>query len=129
MPGHPGKETESQVVATIENQQNPNQRIDLVYLPEENGFSTDGIRKHFDLPEILIPAHLIAQDMHMMGAIVSTILERVSLACERDAAFEYVSRFQVMGREFTLAPRGDRVVIEATGSPEWLEGREDGRPT
>ncbi len=128
MPGHPSDETGSQVIATIENRQNPNQRIDLVYLPNENGFSTDGIRKHFDLPEILIPAHLIAQDMHLMGAIVSTILERVSLACEGDAAFEYASRFQVMDREFTLVPRGDRVVLETAGSPEWLEGREDGRP-
>jgi len=111
--------TEGQVIASIENQQNPNQKIDLVYLPDENGFSTAGIRAHFDLPEILIPAHLVAQDMHLMGAIVSTILERVSRACEQDDAFEYASRFEVMGREFSMAPRGDRVVLEAADAPGW----------
>jgi len=108
-----------QVIATIENQQNPDQSIDLVYLPDENGFSTAGIRGQFDLPEILIPAHLIAQDMHLMGAIVSTILERVSRACEQDAAFEYASRFEVMGREFTMKPKGDRIVLEAADVPDW----------
>jgi len=116
----------SRVIGTIKNQQNPGQSIDLVFLPEQNGFATSGIRPHFDLPEILIPAHLVAQDLNLIGAIVSTILERISSASEKDTAFEYASRFQVMGRGYTLEPKGEFVILGTEGAdPEWVDGQKD----
>ncbi|MGD8385521.1 MAG: hypothetical protein PVG49_00165 [Desulfobacteraceae bacterium] len=114
------------VIGTIKNQENPDQSIDLVFLPEENGFATSGIRPHFDLPEILIPAHLVAQDLNLIGAIVSAILERISKACEQDNTFEYPSRFQVMERDYTLEPKGEFVVLGTKGAdPEWVDGQKD----
>ena len=111
----------SRVIGTIENHQDPDQSIDLVFLSEQNGFATSGIRSHFDLPEILIPVHLVAQDLNLIGAIVSAILERVSKAREQDTPFEYASRFQVMDREYTLEPKGEFVILGTKASdPEWL---------
>ena len=113
----------TRVIATIRNQQNPDQAIDLVYLPEENGFATSGIQTHFDLPEILIPAHMVAQDLQLIGAIVSAVLERISQAAEKDGTFEYASRFEVMGREYTFTPQGAYMKLETReGNPDWLEG-------
>lgn len=101
------------VIASIQNRQDPGQTIDLIFLPGEGGFATSGIRTCFDLPEILIPSHLVAEDLNLMGAIVSAILEKISQACEGDGSFEYVSGFRVMGREFTLSPHGDFMKLEA----------------
>ncbi len=101
------------VIASINNQVNPEQSIDLVYLAEEGGFATSGIRTNFDLREILIPSHLVARDLQLMGTIVSAILERISLACERDSVFEYASRFEVMGREYTFTPHGPYMRLDA----------------
>lgn len=111
----------SRVIGTIENEQDPDQSIDLVFLPDQNGFATSGIRPHFDLPEILIPAHLVAQDLSLIGAIVSVILERISKAREQGIPFEYAAQFQVMDREYTLEPKGEFVVLGTkTVDPEWL---------
>jgi|GEM_PF-975787 hypothetical protein len=114
----------SGVIATIRNQSNPEQSIDLVYLPEESGFATSGIRTHFDLPEILIPAHLVAQDIQLIGAIVSAILERVSQAAEQDGTFEYADRFSVLDQEYTFSPHGPymKLAAEAT-TPDWAKDK------
>lgn len=112
MTDNPTENRSGNVIATIENRENPEQNIDLVYLPEENGFATSGIRRNFDLPEILIPTHMVAKDLNLMGAIVSTILEKISKACEEDAAFAYSSKFHVLDQEYTLTPHGDFVKLE-----------------
>ncbi len=115
-----------QVIASINNRINPDQSIDLVYLSGENGFATSGIRANFDLPEILIPAHMVARDLQLVGAIVSAILERISLACEKDAVFEYASRFEVLGREYTFTPQGSymRMDVDAP-DPGHMDGQEE----
>jgi hypothetical protein len=55
---------------------------------------------------------MVAQDLNLMGAIVSTILEKISKACEEDCSFEYTSTFTVMDREYTLSPHGAFVILE-----------------
>lgn len=116
----------SRVIASINNRNNPDQSIDLVYLSGENGFATSGIRANFDLPEILIPAHMVAMDLQLIGAIVSAILERISRACEKDAVFEYASRFEAMGREYTFSPHGPYMKLEAeTSGPGYMCGEEE----
>ena len=113
-----------QVIATIQNQSNPDQSIDLVYLPGESGFATSGIRTHFDLPEILIPAHLVTRDIQLIGAIVSAILERISQAGEKDGSFEYASRFTVLDREYTFTPHGPYMKLAAEAStPDWARDK------
>lgn len=114
----------TQVIGTIQNHRNPDQAVDLVYLPEENGFATSGIRTHFDLPEILIPSHLVAQDIQLIGAIVSAILERISQAGEQDGVFEYASRFTVLDREYTFTPHGRFMRLEVESStPDWAKDK------
>lgn len=114
-----------QVIGSIKNRDNPDQTIDLVYIPDENGFATSGLRINFDLPEILIPAHLVARDLQLTGAIVSAILERISQACEKDAVFEYAPRFEVMGREYTLTPRGPYMRMDAElPDPGYTDGEQ-----
>jgi hypothetical protein len=113
MTGDTDSSTKPQVIASISNSTNPDQSVDLVYLPGENGFATSGISANFDLPEILIPVHLVARDLQLIGSIVSAILERISRACEKDAVFEYASRFRVMGREYTFTPQGRYMRMDA----------------
>ncbi|MFP4036002.1 MAG: hypothetical protein ACLFUE_00635 [Desulfobacteraceae bacterium] len=121
-----GDRSDPRVIATIENQQNPGQVISIVYVPEENGFATSGIRTHFELPEILIPAHLVAQDLELMGSIVSAILEKISKAWESESTFTYSSSFEVMGRSFTMAPHGRYVKLDSgEGPPEWAKEGEE----
>ncbi len=123
MTGDAGSGAATRVIATIQNQQNPDQAVDLVYVPGENGFATSGIHPHFDLPEILIPAHLVAQDLQLIGAIVSAVLERISQASEKDGAFEYASRFEVMGREYTFTSHGTFMKLEMRAEePDWTGG-------
>jgi hypothetical protein len=111
-------------IATIQNQSNPDQSVDLVYLPEESGFATSGIRTHFDLPEILIPAHLVTRDIQLIGAIVSAILERISQAGEKDGTFEYASRFTVLDGEYTFTPHGPYMKLAAEAStPDWAKDK------
>jgi hypothetical protein len=120
-----GKDTQAtRVIATIQNQSNPDQSIDLVFVPEENGFATSGIRPHFDLPEILIPARLVTQDLQLVGAIVSAILERISQAGEKDGTFEYAARFTVLDREYTFTPHGPYMKLAAeSATPDWAKDK------
>jgi hypothetical protein len=95
------------VIAIIENEKDPTQIIEIQYVGEENAFVTSGIRMHFDEMEILIPAYLVIKDFQLIGAIVSTILERLSEARDREGSFQYAPRFDALDKTYTLAPYGD----------------------
>jgi hypothetical protein len=94
------------VIARIENQKDPSQVVAIRYLREENAFVTSGIQSHFAYEEIMLPAHLVVMDMQLIGTIVSAILEKLSQSCERDESFHYASQFEVLGKHYTLTPRG-----------------------
>lgn len=100
------REVFPEIIATITNQRNPAQVVDIVYVRAENAFATSGISRCFAEREILIPAHLVVKDLELMGAIVSAILERLSRACENEAVFQYERRFEVLETEYSLAPYG-----------------------
>lgn len=91
------------VIARIENRRDRNQVIELHYARALNGFITSGIRVYFGHKEILIPAHLVIRDLHLMGAIVSAILERISQAEESEISFSYARRFKVLEQEYELS--------------------------
>jgi hypothetical protein len=103
---------QNQVIATITNRQNPEQSVKIKYLKTENAFITSGIQAHFGMKEILIPTHLVAVDFQLIGAIVSAILERISVARETDAPFAYANRFEVLDKSYTLAEYGDYMKLE-----------------
>lgn len=101
------------IVATIENEKNPTQVIHIQYLREENAFVTSGIRMHFDEREILIPAHLVITDLRLMGAIISTILEKLSEAHDREGSFHYASRLDALDKAYSMEAYGDYIRLEA----------------
>jgi hypothetical protein len=100
------------VVATIENQENPSQVVQIRYLREENAFATVGIREYFDQREILMPAHLVSANLQLIGTIVSAILERISIAHEKQVPFQYAQHFTVLERAYTLKQYGEFVKLE-----------------
>ena len=101
------------VIATIENQNDPRQVIAIKYLREENAFVTDGILENLGEKEILMPAHLIAKDLSLIGTIVSAVLEKISQAHEKDMPFEYVSQFEVMDGVYSFTEHGEYMMLEA----------------
>ena len=102
MTDHPYSDSTDGIIATIENKDNPLQTVDIKYLSEENSFVTSGIKAHFGEKEIMIPAHLVVIDLQLMGSIVSTILEKVSQAQEKESSFEYSPTFEVLDKKYTM---------------------------
>jgi hypothetical protein len=102
----------NQVMATITNRQNPEQSVKIKYLRAENAFVTSGIQAYLGMKEILVPVHLVAADFQLIGAIISAILERISLARETNASFAFANRFEVLGRTYRLAESGEYMKLE-----------------
>lgn len=100
------------VIATIQNRDNPDQLIAIRYLQHENGFATEGIRAYFGMKEILIPVHLVAKDLELMGTIVSAILEEISRAYEKGTMSQYASLIEVMGKAYSLTDHGSYKKLE-----------------
>ena len=103
---------DDQVIGTITNKRSPDQGIEITYLRSENAFCTSGIRGFLNMKEILIPVYLVANDFQLVGAIISAILERISVAKETGEPFEYARRFEVMDRVYTLSESGDFMKLE-----------------
>jgi len=100
------------IVASIENQADPSQRIDINYVQEDNAFVTQGIQTHFAEKEISIPAHLVVTDFQLMGVIVSEILEKLSQARDGETTFEYASRLQVLDKVYSLEDGGEYMMLK-----------------
>ena len=100
------------VIGTIQNSRNPDQTIAIKYLKEENAFVTSGIEAQLGVKDILIPAHLVAVDFQLVGAIISTILEKISQAYEKDSTFDYVSKFEVLDRAYSLTEHGEYMKLD-----------------
>ncbi len=105
------------VIATIENQTDPTQRIDIKYLKDDHVFVTQGIKRQFAEKEISMPGHLVVMDFQLMGAIVGEILEKLSLAREGDSTFSYAPRLQVMNRLFSLEDEGEYMMLKELTEP------------
>jgi hypothetical protein len=102
----------AQPIASIRNQRNPDQVVHIVYLRGESAFATSGISRWFAEREILIPAHLVVRDLELVGAILSAVLERLSLACESEGVFQYEPRFEVLETEYGLVPHGEYMRLD-----------------
>ncbi len=100
------------IIGSIQNKDNPEQSVDIKYVKEENGYATIGIQRHFGVKDILIPAHLVATDIQLVGAIVASILERISLARDSGSSFQYAQRFEVLGKAYSLTEYGDYMKLD-----------------
>ncbi len=104
------------IVASIENQADPSQRVDIKYVQGDNAFVTHGIYTQFAEKEISIPGHLVVMDFQLMGAIVSEILEKLSQAREGETTFEYASRLQVLDKVYSLEDGGEYMMLTEVSS-------------
>jgi hypothetical protein len=94
------------VIATINNANNPDQVVVIRYLKSVNGFVTEGIERIFGAKDLLIPAHLAIPEFELIGTIVSAILEKLSQAEDLGLEFCYAPVFEVLGRSYTLTEEG-----------------------
>lgn len=103
------------VIASISNRDNENEIVDIVYLQDENAFVTAGIQRYFAEKEILIPSHLVVKDLQLIGAIISTVLEKLSQARENDSTFSYASRLQVLDRTYSVSEYKEYMQLSLAG--------------
>lgn len=103
---------DGKIIARITNKDDPHQVIAIQYLREENAFVTSGINANLGMKEFMIPVHLVARDLELMGTIISAILEKISQAHETETTFEWVSTFEVLGKSYTFTEQGDYMKIE-----------------
>ncbi|MEJ2586378.1 MAG: hypothetical protein P8165_02110 [Deltaproteobacteria bacterium] len=103
------------IIATIENRENPSQTVEILYLEDQNAFVSAGIQHLFGEKELLIPAHLVVSDFELMGTIVAVILEKLSRARDMESTFTYASRMDVMGKTYALEPYGEYIRVSSLG--------------
>lgn len=104
------------LVASIENQADPSQRVDIRYVRGDNVFVTQGIQTQFAEKEISIPGHLVVMDFQLMGVIVSEILEKLSVARDGETTFAYASRLQVLDKVYSLEDGGEYMMLKEVSS-------------
>jgi len=105
-------EDSNRIIGTISNKNNPKQTIAIKYLRQENAFVTSGIKKYLGTKEILAPVYLVATDFELIGTIISAILEKISVAREADATFQYAQSFEVLGKLYTLSNYAEYVKLD-----------------
>ena len=90
------------IIATIGNQQNPAQVVEIVHQPEKEMVATRGISTHFNLKEIAVPQSLMLAEIHEMTGVLSYLLERIATAADLDLPFRYEPEFELGNSRFVL---------------------------
>jgi hypothetical protein len=90
------------IVATIANQKNPAQVVEIVHLPEKEMLVTRGISPHFGLKEIAVPQDVMIPAIHEMTEVLSYILERIATADDFKIPFRYDPEFALGDQVYTL---------------------------
>jgi hypothetical protein len=104
--------SQEMIIATIGNQKNPAQVVEIVHLPEKEVFLTRGISTHFNLKEIAVPQNLMLPAIQEMTEVVSYLLERIATADDLKLPFRYEPEFEVGDSRFTLQESGDFMMLE-----------------
>jgi hypothetical protein len=99
------------VIATIGNQKNPTQVVEIVHLPEKGIFITRGIATHFQLRDIAVPQTLMLTEIHEMTGVLSYLLERIATAADLNLPFRYDSEFEIGDSRFSLQESGDFMIL------------------
>ena len=103
------------IIATIANQKNPGQVVEIVHFPEEGIFGTRGVTAHFQLKEIAVPQVLMLAEMQEYIGILSYILERIATAADLQLPFRYEPEFEVGDSRFSLEDSGDYMILSRNG--------------
>jgi hypothetical protein len=99
------------IVATIANQKNPAQVVEIVHLAEKGLLVTRGINSHFGLKEIAIPQDVMIPAIHEMTAVLSYILERIATADDLKIPFRYDPEFKLGDNAYTLQESEDFMIL------------------
>jgi hypothetical protein len=99
------------IIATIANQKNPAQVVEIVHLPEEGIFTTRGVGIHFQLKEIAVPQVLMLAEMQEYTGVLSYILERIATAADLQLPFRYEPEFALGDSIFSLEDSGDYLIL------------------
>jgi hypothetical protein len=100
------------IIATIGNQNNPAQVVEIVHLPEKEVFLTRGISTHFNLKEIAVPQNLMLPAIQEMTGVVSYLLERIATADDLKLPFRYETKFELGDSKFILHESGDFMMLK-----------------
>ena len=99
------------VIATIGNQKNPAQVVEIVHLPQKGVFITRGIATHFQIKEIAVPQALMLAEIQEMTGVLSYLLERIATAADLNLPFRYESEFQIGNNRFSLQESGNYMIL------------------
>ena len=99
------------IVATIANQKNPAQVVEIVHLPEKAVLITRGISTHFGLKEIAIPQNVMLPAIHEMTEVLSYILERIATADDLKIPFRYDPEFELGDTGYILQEGEDFMIL------------------
>lgn len=99
------------IIATIGNQKNPTQVVELVHQPEKGMVATRGISIHFNLKEIAVPQSLMLAEIHEMTGVLSYLLERIATAVDLDLPFRYDPEFELGNSRFILQEDKDFMIL------------------
>ena len=102
---------EEVVIATIGNQKNPAQVVEIVHLPDKEVFITRGIATHFQIKDLAVPQNLMLAEIHEMTGILSYLLERIATAADLKLPFRYDPEFEVGDNKFSLQESGDYMML------------------
>lgn len=105
------------VVATIANQKNPGQVVEIVHLPEKAIFLTRGISTHFHLKEIAVPQDLMIANIQTLTGVLSYLLDRIATAADLSLPFRYEPEFKLDDQRYRLEERGDYMVLTPMEEP------------
>ena len=103
--------TEELVVATIGNQKNPAQVVEIVHLPKEGIFITRGIATHFRIKDIAVPQSLMLAEIQEMTEVLSYLLERIATAADLALPFRYDPEFDIGSNSYSLEESGDYMFL------------------
>ena len=99
------------VVATIGNQKNPAQVVEIVHLPDREIFVTRGVATHFQIKDIAVPQGLMVAEIHEMTGVLSYLLERIATAADLKLPFRYDLEFDLGDSRFSLRESDDYMVL------------------
>ena len=99
------------VIATIANEKNPGQVVEIVHVPEKQVFVTRGIATHFHLKEVAVPQGLMLAEIQEMTGVLSYLLERIAIAADLDLPFRYDPEFQAGEYRYRLEESGSHMVL------------------
>jgi hypothetical protein len=104
--------SQEMIIATIGNQNNPTQVVEIVHLPDKELFLTRGISTHFNLKEIAVPQDLMLPALQEITGVVSYLLERIATADDFKLPFRYEPEFEVGDSKFTLQEGEDFMMLK-----------------